>query len=118
MGKAKGNATKAAIGAGYSKKTAASIASRLLRKVKVKDALQQRVQADPVVGTRRDRQLLWTAAMNNSKVDWKNRLRASELLGRSQGDFIKDIIPPHRLSDDTLRRIREDLKRGGDEIVE
>lgn len=43
-GKARGNATKAAILAGYSRKTAAAIASRLLRKVNIKAALRAAVE--------------------------------------------------------------------------
>lgn len=92
MGKAAGNATQAAKLAGYSKKTAASIGSRLLRKVKIQRALQQRVDADPAAATREQRQQFWTAVMNGTtpfkKASLKDRLKASELLGKSQADFI------------------------------
>lgn len=93
MGQAAGNATKAAIAAGYSQKTAASIASRLLRKVKIKKAIKTRVKADPKAATREDRQRFWTNVMDGTgkfaKVGMKDRLKASELLGKSQGDFVE-----------------------------
>lgn len=93
MGKAAGNATVAAILAGYSRKTAASIASRLLRKVKIRVAIDGRVKKDPAVATREQRQGFWTQVMGGQgkfkKTAMKDRLRASELLGKSHGDFIE-----------------------------
>jgi len=89
MGPAAGNATGAAKAAGYSPKTAASIASRLLRKVNIQQALVERVANDPRVASRAERQHFWTAVMHGTaRYAIEARLRASELLGKSQGDFI------------------------------
>jgi phage terminase small subunit len=93
MGECAGNATEAAKAAGYSGKTAASIGSRLLRKVKIRQAINQRAKNDPRTATRKDRQLFWTQVMLGkgkfSKTSMRDRLKASELLGKSQADFIE-----------------------------
>lgn len=93
MGKAAGNATTAAKMAGYSAKTAGSQASRLLKKVNIQTALNTRVKDDPKVADRERRQRFWTDVMvghgKYAKVPWRDRLKASELLGKSQGDFVE-----------------------------
>lgn len=92
MGLHVGNATQAAIAAGYSAKTAASIGCRLLRKVKVREAVKARVEQDPAVADRTRRQSFWSDVMLGAgrfkKAALKDRLKASELLGKSQSDFI------------------------------
>jgi phage terminase small subunit len=89
---ASGNATKAAEQAGYSNKTASQIGYRLLRKVQIQAAIADRTQGDPAVWTREDRQRFWTAiasgATRYESATLRDRLKASELLGRSQADFI------------------------------
>ena len=93
MGEAAGNATQAAISAGYSPKTAKQQGSQLLTFVDVQRAIQTRVAADPAITTREERQRFWSDVMmargQHVGVDMAQRLRASELLGRSQGDFIE-----------------------------
>ena len=88
-----GNATKAAAQAGYSKRTASQIGYRLLRKVQIQRAIAERTAKDPVVWTREDRQRFWTAVARGAAVyegaSLRERLKASELLGRSQADFIE-----------------------------
>ena len=64
-----GNGRETAIMVGYSEKTADSIASRLLSMVKVKLAIDERV------------------ARENKDMVASDRLKASELLGRSEADF-------------------------------
>ncbi len=90
---ATGNATKAAAQAGYSNKTASQIGYRLLRKVQIQRAIAERAANDPVVWTREDRQRFWTAIASGAALyenaSLRERLRASELLGRSQADFIE-----------------------------
>jgi phage terminase small subunit len=87
-----GNATKAATEAGYSRKTASQIGYRLLRKVQIQRAIAERTQNDPIVWTREDRQRFWTAIASGAtrfeRAPLRDRLKASELLGRSQADFI------------------------------
>ncbi len=93
MGAAAGNATQAARLAGYSKTTAEKQASRLLGKVGVQQAITERTNADPAVWTRRERQAFWTAVASGTgrftTASLHDRLKASELLGKSQADFVE-----------------------------
>ena len=90
---ASGNATRAAAEAGYSRKTASQLGYRLLRNVQIQQAIAARVEHDPAVWSREQRQRFWTAvasaAPGYAKASLKDRLRASELLGKSQADFIE-----------------------------
>jgi phage terminase small subunit len=92
MGTCAGNGAKAAIKAGYARGSAKVTASRLLTKANVRAAIAARTQADPAVADRETRQRFWTQVMDGrgrfTKVGMKERLKASELLGKSQGDFI------------------------------
>lgn len=87
MGQAEGNATEAARIARYANPSQQG--SRLLGIVGVREAIDERVKSDPAIATREDRQQFWTGAMRNVTVAWKERLRASELLGKSQADFVE-----------------------------
>lgn len=86
-----GNATAAARLAGYTG-TDASIAvtaSRLLKLPKVAEAIRsrQKEEISPLVATRQERQAFWTGLMKDSEKPDFVRLKASELLGRSEADF-------------------------------
>lgn len=87
MGAAAGNATEAAMAAKYA--NPAQAGSRLLRNAKILEAIKARVDADPAVKTREQRQQFWTETMDDTAVAMKERLRASELLAKSQGDFVQ-----------------------------
>ena len=84
-----GNATEAAIKAGYSEKTARSKGSQLLTKIDIKKAIEQREtkQTNKLIATREQRQEFWTKIMYDDQADMKDRLKSSELLGKSQADF-------------------------------
>ena len=86
MGAAKGNGTIAATRAGYSAPHVA--ASRLLRNTKVKEAMELRVQICPAAASREQLQSFWTYVMADDSQSMKDRLRASELLAKSRGEFI------------------------------
>lgn len=93
---ASGNATKAAEQAGYSARTARQQGSRLLTKVDIRAAVQQRAADDPLIWTRDDRQRFWTAVARGAAGGYpdaslRDQLRASELLGKSQADFVERI---------------------------
>lgn len=86
-----GNGEQAAIIAGYSKKTARMQASRLLTRANVIKAIKAR-QEEPRalrILTRQERQNFWTkvALGEEEGADMKDRLKATELLGRSEADF-------------------------------
>jgi phage terminase small subunit len=84
-----GNATEAARIAGY--KQPAIQGHENLQKPNVKAAIEAR-DAEPKkirIATREERQGFWTGVMENTQTDMKDRLRASELLGKSGADFIE-----------------------------
>lgn len=111
MGAAKGNATEAARIAGYKgdDKSLAATASRLLRNVKVLAAIDERVASDPLVLDREKLQKFWTRVVLGVELDrgeepeMKDRLKASELLGRSQGAFIERV--EHSVDDASAEEI-------------
>lgn len=88
-----GNAAAAAREAGYSVKAADRIGERLLRNVEVSariKALSEENDAK-LIATSRERQQLWTAIMRDTRLEPKDRLKASELLGKAQGDFLERV---------------------------
>jgi phage terminase small subunit len=86
-----GNAVKAAAFAGYKKPHPQG--SDNLRKPTVIAALEALRQSitNRKIATRERRQEFWTTVMDNEAQEMNSRLKASELLGRSQGDFIERI---------------------------
>lgn len=86
-----GNATRAAIAAGYSEKTARSMGQRLLTYDDIQEAIRAREKkrSKPVIATREERQAFWTNVMNDESQKMQDRLRAAELLGKSEADFIE-----------------------------
>ena len=102
MGAADGNATEAARRAGYkgNDATLATVAYENLRKHEVRAAIQERVETMRDVADRKERHRFWTGIMrgSGSMFDTRDRLRASELLAKAQGDF----LPPGKPSDDDI----------------
>lgn len=88
-----GNATEAAIKAGYSPKTARSQGQRLLTNVDIARAIKDREAAriGPLIASREERQAFWTRIMQDAGEETRDRLRASELLGKSNGDFLDRV---------------------------
>ena len=87
------NATAAAKRAGYSEKTAYSIGQENLNKPEIKQVIQEELEnrKSALIATREQRQKLWTEIMYDTEQSTRDRLRASELLGKSCGDFIERI---------------------------
>lgn len=101
MGQAAGNALEAARIAGYSSPRGSSNAN--MKNSAILDAIGKRQESDPLIADRKERQRFWTAMMRGEltrddvtlegklvKVgpSWNERMRASELLGRSCADFV------------------------------
>lgn len=82
-----GNATDAARKAGYKNPERSGAGN--VRKGKIWAAIQAREEKEksPMIASRQDRQKFWTDIMNNPEESLQNRLRASELLGKSEADF-------------------------------
>ena len=93
MGQAAGNATEAAGIAGYkgNRKTLEAVGRKNLANARIRAAIDERVAEDPAIATRKERQEFWTKTMQNNVIEMNHRLRASELLGKSQADFVEHI---------------------------
>lgn len=98
-----GNGVAACRAAGYTglDSTLATQASRLLRMPKVAAALEARrakveaqaadVRAVGRIATRAERQAFWTRVMEDAGEEMGARLKASELLGKSECDFTERV---------------------------
>lgn len=91
MGACAGNATTAAIQAGYSKKTARKQGSRLLTKADIRAAIDQRVASDPLVADREERQRFLTAMMRDSEAHPLARLKACDQMSKIGGDYVERL---------------------------
>ena len=90
-----GNATKAAIAAGYSTRTSYAQGCRLLKNAEVREALASlaaKVEAADIADITWLRRH-WTAIAKGEVQgpDWKDRIKCSELLGKSLGAFLDRI---------------------------
>lgn len=88
----KGNATDAARKAGYkgNDATLGAVGYENLRKPQIRKAIKKRfdIELEPLIGDRVAMQTLWTKVMHSRKESMAMRLKASELLGKSQAVFI------------------------------
>lgn len=104
------NATQSAIKAGYSKKSAYSIGAENLKKPEVKEVILSAMteHENGCLLSREQRQKFWQDIMMNEKNDLKDRIKASELLAKSFGDFDANVIERERTKNMTLEdSIRE-----------
>jgi phage terminase small subunit len=108
-----GNATEAARLAGYSgnANTLHVTGHDLLRNPTIKAAIdaREKTMLEPIIATRHNRQMFWTSVMNDKTVDLNVRLKASELLGKSQADFTLKIDASVNVS--LAERMKEARKR-------
>jgi phage terminase small subunit len=84
-----GNAVDAARTAGYGKPHPQGVQN--LQKPTIASALEKlrASTTSAAIATREERQAMWTELMRSQEIDIKDRLKASELLGKSQADFIE-----------------------------
>lgn len=90
-----GNGAQACRAAGYkgNVQVLSGQARRLLNKAKVKEAIRarERLEAKAAIATRQERQAFWTSTLRDRGVERRDRLKASELLGRSEADFTEKL---------------------------
>ena len=88
---ASGNAAQSAIGAGYSSKTANHSVRQLLGNIGIQKYLEEltKVAEDGRIATITELREFWTATLREGDNDYKDRLKASELLGKSMGAFLE-----------------------------
>lgn len=108
-----GNATEAARVAGY--KHPGQQGERLLKNVVIWQSIQQRntKQVAPLIATRAQRQEFWTKTMMDTDQEIKDRLKASELLGRSEADFTDKQTVEGELKLISVGTILDELDRRG-----
>lgn len=91
-----GNGTEAARKAGYAgdDNALAVMANSLLRNPKIAAAIKEREKhrSKPNILNREKRQEFWSNVMLDEDQTMKNRLKASELLGKSEADFTEKIV--------------------------
>lgn len=87
------NATQAAIRAGYSAKTAYSIGQENLKKPEISEAIKKALEEknNALIANRRERQAFWSEIMRDEDSRLADRLKASELLGKSECDFSEKL---------------------------
>lgn len=107
-----GNATEAARLAGYSgtDATLAQVGSENLRKPEIAAAIDAREtrQTGKLIATREERQAFWTAVLLDVSEAMAMRLKASELLGKSQADFLDRVEVTGKL---TLEQLVEQASK-------
>ena len=103
-----GNATEAARLAGYSEATAYSSGQRLLKQPQIAEAIRTREQERqaPNIANREQRLVFWTAVMRDPDESTRDRLRASELLAKAQGDFLIKIAEESETHIDLTAAVR------------
>ncbi len=116
-----GNGTEAAKLAGYTgdDNTLGVTAHDLLRNPKISDLIQKRQSKElkKLIATREERQNFWSEVMNDTKVEMRDRLRGSELLGKSEADFTEKVELSGELdlsnkTTDELRARLKELEKG------
>lgn len=99
-----GNAEEAAKAAGYAPRSAAKAGNNLMRNPTVIRAIRERMDKESqasfsvLVTSRKARQEWWAKIMESDEYDIRDRLKASELLSRSQADFTDNVNLNAKLS--------------------
>lgn len=91
-----GNATQAAIRAGYSQKTAQEQSSRLLSKVIVRQAVEKARAAieRPKIADAAERREVLTEMFRNAALEPRDRQRASDILNKMDGIYVTKHVGP------------------------
>lgn len=88
-----GNATQAAIKAGYSDKYAGQNADKILKNTNVKEYLSyfQKQVDQTAIKSVEEVQRWWSSIIDDAEEVTKDRLKASELLVKSKGGFMDKV---------------------------
>jgi phage terminase small subunit len=104
-----GNATETAEMCGYSNPRIAG--QRCLKHVAICNLIQEKraQEVKPFVLDRQGRQKLWTEIAQSADESTKDRLKASELLARSEGDFLDRVAIGQDKALDPIRLVIEQI---------
>ena len=88
-----GNATQAAIVAGYSTRTARAIGRENLTKPDIVKAIQEREEArrNVLIMNREERMALLTMIARNANEGTKERIRAVDVLNKMSGEYLEHM---------------------------
>lgn len=110
----RGNATQAAIDAGYSPRSAGTTGYRLLKDADVQREIdrQQRARSKAAIMSREEMQQLFSGTARDTKLSIRDRLTAAQLLGKTRGDFsekleVKGDLTLHELVRESLEKPAE-----------
>ena len=94
--------------AGYSQATAYSQGQRLLKNSEVAAAIQSREaeRTSETIANREARLKFWTSVMYDETQSTRDRLRASELLAKAEGDFLERVEVESQKSLDVTAQVR------------
>lgn len=100
-------------GYGGSDASLAVIAYENLRNPQIVLGIRKRQDVEPEVNIapRSARQKFWTKVLSDPKSSMNNRLKASELLGKSEGDFIDVIKIPDPVKVTVITATEEQLEQ-------
>jgi len=107
-----GNATETAKLAGYGSPKYAGILC--MKNVTICHLIKEKREKEekPHVATRIDRQAFWTETMQDSEQKIEARLKSSELLGRSEGNFLERVQHTETLG------VEEDVRTAEEILIE
>ena len=105
-----GNATEAAVKAGYSEKYAGQNADKLLKNTNVQMYIEKRNAEleDERIANMVEVKRFWTEMMRNMMVEPKDRLKASEFIAKTNGAFIDKVQHSGHVSADIEINIGEE----------
>lgn len=106
-----GNAKQAAIDAGYSEKTAAEQASRLLINVNVLEYIRElsAPKENKRIADATEIKEFWSSILRNDMEKTNDRLKASELLGKSAAMFIDRVETKEINAAEELKNLADKL---------
>ena len=112
---ASGNATDAAIKAGYSERTAKSIGQRLLTFVNIKkriEELSQKIANNNNIMTAKERQEYLTKLINSDDVKVSDKLKALDILNKMTGEYTQKVEVNGEIKTDPFKDLTtEELKK-------
>ena len=124
LGEAEGKAYEAARLAGYngSRRTLEVIGSENMRKPEIRKRLDELSQKGGGIATREERQAFFTKIMRADHRRMSERLRAAELLCKTQGDFIErrtvDLNTDHTEKKRELDAFLSSIQKQAQTIIE
>lgn len=80
-------------------------AVKMSKLASVKLAIKHKGKQERTIAEKKERQRFWSGVMNDTSEDMKNRLKASELLGKSEKDFVEKV--EHSVETDLVTSIYE-----------